>query len=1194
MPTKLSLIKDQTTPDNFWNTYEGNPYGDEALSKIKDSIGDLEIPVTSIPSPFAQLHLVETAFSSVNEEYKKTKERQVLNGKTTYHKLISDCLDIFELLYLYDEIKLSGKLRITTWDSSKILALKESYKPGLRTFADVLQLFINNYNKESKFVSNDIQNPFNVFTIILLNNRVIGGTSPLSGFFTTGNQINEPVKNLDGRIFFSEKLPLYKRNKGFQKFLNLCFESQPKIIHAFSNLHEYIELNRELIVDPELRSYINLIKAGENLTDINNYDILYIDGNSIDILPGVQYRYKKIEPEVQLAEIRNSDYVIRSSRWLSNPPLALKKGLKNKHWKYLRTHLSEDIEIPDLVQKRFEERTIPGFDTITYPFIIRNDLLSKYIIELDYNINGDKFWIGENDKQVDNVLLPVKPDYFKFFTLEDLKRDIKIERLDSGAIVVTLTLPIKADNGKGYLKFERTYNRINPENVDDEDKGAIIPAKIYMGIYPFFKVNDNRYNDFYKILLYYHPEIRVNCSLYKDNFNNNSNIVSITDTTVRTRAEEGLDIISKYLEISKDSNELDKDITFDFLGINIGVNNIEAEGLIIPQMGEPINLVDAPSSIAFDIGTSNTYIALSLTGQPEKLLTYRDVDTGEGIHFVMLHKPEKTTEDIKGSDQFDLNSKVGMAFRPLLLNEFMPSLIGDKSQYDFPIRSVINQDNDADANHETNIRVLSNINIPFAFGKEKMRKTFDNAFSNLKWGISDPNNSAARNRLRTFIQQLVIMGRNRILSEGKNPKYTNVLWFKPLSMASAQITTLNNFWVEFYVKYFSKKEGAVEHLSSITESWAPFYSHQKKFGAGRSYLNIDIGGGTSDILLFRDNRPVLTASFRFAGNSLFDEGLHFDDLENKGGNLKDNGFVTKYSDIMEKMFNSAHDSNKMNILEYIKDSSELSSEDLIGFFFTIKEFSERLKIDSDFLLLFLLHNAAIFYHSAQIVKIMGEESSPNYIGLSGNGARLLEISNKSKDLNRPKGMAYLVNGIYKYVFNLEESPKIELQILTNPKESTSIGGIIGLSQIIKNPTADIDNFYIPFGDEHTLIRDDDYKTKKRFKYKNLRQDQSKTLQQVTDNYVKFINFFFEQLWYECDLPKNFGVDKSFNTEKLKKYLTDEININNILRSVVNYKLDVEREQLLNETMFFYPLRAYLYHFSKILSTESQIVKFKGH
>ena len=65
----------------------------------KDNIGKIEVPVTSIPSPFAQLHLFETAFEFINKEYRATQDVSVFTGKTTYHKYISQCLDIFEMLF---------------------------------------------------------------------------------------------------------------------------------------------------------------------------------------------------------------------------------------------------------------------------------------------------------------------------------------------------------------------------------------------------------------------------------------------------------------------------------------------------------------------------------------------------------------------------------------------------------------------------------------------------------------------------------------------------------------------------------------------------------------------------------------------------------------------------------------------------------------------------------------------------------------------------------------------------------------------------------------------------------------------------------------------------------------------------------------------------------------------------------------
>jgi len=1191
MPFKFSLVKDQLAPECYWNPYESNPYNDDALEKIKETIGDYEIPVTSIPSPFAQLHLFETAFNSIIEKYKVTNDPSVFKGNTTYHRLISECLDVYEMLFLYDTLKLAGKIKITTWDfQSRINSLKESSRDGIRTFGDVLQLYIKTYNSENRYTENGIKDPFYSFTIILYNNEALAGTSPITGFFTTGNRINVSIRTHDDRKLFKTRTPLFERDPDFQVFINMFFQSNPKAIHAFPSVYNYVKTCRNL-AEKELSKRLREISVSESTDMSSDYTILYIDNNSIDILPDVRYYFRKRDEQNEQEILLQSDYRIISSRAQDFPPLALLPGLKNKNWNYIETPLSDEIVIPNEDLRPMSNRTLPGHDTIQYPYLLRNDLLSKHLIKLDYDINEDKFWSGGSQSESKNLLLPIKPDYFRYFTLDDLKQNLTITKLDYG-VVVKLKMPVQADGGLGYINFERTYIDMKPEFVDDENKGAIIPVKLYMGIYPFFKVKDKAYNDYYKVVLYNFPDIKIECSFYRDDPIQDLQDVHLFDKIVRTRPEEGLGVVSTYLEISKGLDEIDKDITFDIISINVTQDQLRTEGLIIPLMEKDIELSQSESKIAFDIGTSNTYTAIQIAGSIQKLNNYKKKESGLELHQVMLHKPVLEEPTFKGSDQYDLNSLTGGYFRPTFLNEFMPSLIGDESQYNMPIRTVINQDNDTNPAHVDDVKVLSNINIPFAFGKEGMRKDYDKAFSNLKWGIADPANQANRNRLRAFIEQLVIMGRNKIISEGYSPKFTNVIWFKPLSMATAQESTFTGLWQEYYTKYFSKETEGSGRLTNITESWAPFYSYPLAFGAGESFLNIDIGGGTSDILVFKDNQPVITASLRFAGNHLFDNGLNF--TQSKASSLqKDNGFVTKYTRIMEKIFADKSDEESQKIIGYFNESTELNSEDLIQHFFTIPEFSEQLRLDKDFKLLFLLHNISIFYHSAQIIKNSDAVVIPNTIGLSGNGARLLEITNMDKDLNHPKGFVSIVNHLFKHIFELEESPDIHLRMIPNPKEATSVGGIQGLDRIRLNEYADIKNFCIPLGDSSTLIMNEDYNAKKQYRFSDMKNEDNVSLTKVAENYIDFINYFFDRLWYECDLPNNFGVDKSFNPKKLTDYFTNNSRIKAVLRSAVVYKIEIESEPMLNETLFFYPLRGFLYEFSQELANESAIVKYKG-
>ncbi len=72
------------------------------------------------------------------------------------------------------------------------------------------------------------------------------------------------------------------------------------------------------------------------------------------------------------------------------------------------------------------------------------------------------------------------------------------------------------------------------------------------------------------------------------------------------------------------------------------------------------------------------------------------------------------------------------------------SLVGDQSAYTLPMRTIINQDNDTNANHESNVKVLSNVNIPFV----------NQANVNIAWqeasrlvNLSDPQASAVVQRV---------------------------------------------------------------------------------------------------------------------------------------------------------------------------------------------------------------------------------------------------------------------------------------------------------------------------------------------------------------------------------------------------------------------------------------------------------------
>ncbi|WP_040248044.1 hypothetical protein [Psychroserpens mesophilus] len=1185
MPYKLSLIREQQINDHGWNQYDGNPYNANTIKEITDNIGKMEVPVTSIPSPFAQMHLFETSFEFINKAFEESnKDKTSLEGKTTYHKNVSRCLDIFEMLFRFETLKLKDRISVKIWHVDELKKVAKDHNLGIKTFAETLQIFIGNYNSDKRFKNQGILNAFSDFTLIYLNNVIIAGTSPYTGFFTIGEALPQTILNEDNRAFFSNNLPLYKRKGDFQKYMNVLFFKEPNLVESFKEVYAYMQHSNKISEISGLRHFVgslssedqNQLTQGYTILEVSNTEITFLNGK----VPFLCEKYNKQEDEIIA---KNSDYVIVTSKQLRRPPLALSiNGVKSR-WNYLDGN-SFPKDGKTTSTKIIEKRKLPQ-SVIEYPWINRNDFLSKHLIQLDYNVNTSKFWLPGGE--VKNIILPIATAYFDYFTIDDLKKHITVEKLNLGAIVVTLKIPIKADNGRGTIKFERIYDYVVPETIDNDENGAVIKSSLAFGIYPFFKVSDPVFNDRYKALSYHMKGEEINYNFLRELITEpNTTKVEATEIS-RTRKDENYPSVSNYLDISsiKYNSQgevtycIDKDITFDLVSVAVTNldKNISLHGILLPLMGEQIQLSDGTSSIAFDIGTSNSFVAFKTVNTVENLSTYKGKGTTINPDFVLLNEVSKDGEQYK---KYDLN-KIKPIYGAVQDAEFLPSVIGDESPFKFPIRSIINIDNDTKPEQPGNINILSNANIPFAFGHSSLRYEYDFTHSNIKWGVTDSNNNSAQNKLHGFIEQLAWMGRNKLLSEGYNPRATNVIWFKPLSMSTNQMTVFNSIWQELFATYYSKSEN-YKNLVSVTESWAPYYSYPNDFGSGKVFMNLDIGGGTTDLIVFENEKPTLTTSFRFAGNSLF---------ESRNSNKPfDNGFVTRYETAMLKYF--GEDLKKKETVKYIKNSNGLQSTDLLSYFFNYKEFGKKLAMDSEFKLLFLIHNSAIFYHSCQMLKMIYCKDLPTYIGLSGNGAKLMEVTNGTSDLNRRNGISKLGSLILKQVFSLDKLHQIEIQILKNPKESTAIGGIDGLKNIKDKSEADIENYYISVGTENDLIKNNDAIQKQAFKYVNFLQEENSTIDNVTDNVVGFFTYFFEKLWFEADFVQNFGVDKAYNTNKLKNFFTDRTKISDTIRQTVHHKVNIEKETPLNDTLFFEAIKAYLYAFSKYIVTD-KINQYKG-
>ena len=102
------------------------PYGTTAIDQILDpDASTAKKEITSIPSPFARMDLIKNAFAYVN----RTKD---IHGKTIFHKMVSDTLDVAQIFFQYERFK--SKVDIIVWDKSqKLNELKQSSDSALKT-----------------------------------------------------------------------------------------------------------------------------------------------------------------------------------------------------------------------------------------------------------------------------------------------------------------------------------------------------------------------------------------------------------------------------------------------------------------------------------------------------------------------------------------------------------------------------------------------------------------------------------------------------------------------------------------------------------------------------------------------------------------------------------------------------------------------------------------------------------------------------------------------------------------------------------------------------------------------------------------------------------------------------------------------------------------------------------------------------
>lgn len=1110
-------------------------YDTNRVPHITDTVGSgiaLSKMGTSIPTPFARIFLFKTAFEMVNGS------ADGADDNSAYGKLVSECLDFLEFIYLYGDA-----IELKTWNvNDNITALKNSPSKGHKILGKSLENFALNLGVKDIY-------------LIYYNGVLVGGTSPFTIVYTSPNwQRVKSITNacgLAGNQLFPDysqpnavATPLHRRDLGFRTMLTryyVAFRNVPGM--RDTSFFKYIYRNQQMY-DEEMRRYFADI-TGEAPYDVamfrNDYACVKANMTEIDILGmgGASTLFLATTPPEPTQDTTISeDYKIAATvdNGNVNRPLVLFEGGITGATYVARKPLPNGVDIVRNPDEQLDSRILPGGQNIKYPYLTDTDFLQEKIIKVGYKVDTDNFMtFGIQTASDGDYLLPLRKEIFEYFKPSDFVDDsvhglsIKLEELDKETVKVHLTIPVQF-KGRPYIELVHTYYK------DDIVELKNYPNVFSIGVFPSYRILGNAVPNIYSVLvLDAKKQVTTRYYALKD-----GKVEVVADVVSKSRLTNG----GRYDELKQ---------TFDICEVETN----GAKALLLPNFKE-ITPADGGGDtvVGIDFGTTNTYICFSTDGggDPKSLEITRD-----DMQVLMLNKINLD----KGNFGDDYRNSMYMMspYITSLDREFVPLLLGNQSNVAYPFRTVTCETFDSQNGFDkiADPQLFADINIGFNFLKELVDLPKEKYNTNIKWDIEEGNTdeplTVKQNRVRAFCYQNAWMIKNKLmLLEAPRTSFTVFITF-PYTMKRTVRNEIAAYWEEAFDKIMGR--GNVE-IERVTESIAPYYSMISNDGNFTdNALNIDIGGGTTD-MLFADveNKKFFYTSSKFAGDDIWGDGKHL-----VNNNQKDNGFVKDFETKLASHSLLVSDDRSKGYEQY--KSLVKKSADLMSYIFRYEDefkYTGYIRQSKDKLMPVLcVHLGAILYHVAQVLTER-HITIPSTITFSGMGAKYIHIlSNNESDVQDIVKvlLSAFMESLSGDKCKMPKNFKVRFQ--NNAKEVTAQGAML-LNHISLQEIRDYDKEPLcVFGIDKEIS--DELKYEDVPKYKN----------DVLKSYDKFLDAFVRDRKITRFFKDEFGI--IFNDNLVQKLENEASQSFDLMSRNAN-------SDYVSETMFFWPLKNGLYAASK--------------
>ncbi len=664
----------------------------------------------------------------------------------------------------------------------------------------------------------------------------------------------------------------------------------------------------------------------------------------------------------------------------------------------VKTDQNDNLVINGLALKSSDEVDIMSFFTdtmIRVPYRISNE-----------NFAGMKFQNDSKERDYD-YLLPFKPEVMTLFNGLNINADLHINK-DSVSVFLR-------HNGKEYQK-DYSVEPLRPS------EGRIIDLKrasinFNLGIFPNILSHKEQENNYFKILVVGADEDseahvfnidEIKLSFFKKN---GSKFDLIKEVSPEDNAQFGVEpaVIRSQQKTDKEESgtkfyEL-FNTTFNVMEVKV----LKDTGLLIPKW-QKSRATNETFTYAIDLGTSNTFISRcknDANGQP---------DLSKKPELFKMDRPMVSfMHEVPEDSQYSYTRRIEDSIFPKAKNkiktEFVPALI-DGTDYKFPIRTALCGIHDKSKEP----KLFDNHNIAF-FYEKIMANDDQDVMTDIKWDKDE-------DMLRVFVRELLLIIKCDILQRDGDLDRTNLVWFSPLSFMGQTRAIYQRIWTTEPSEILFIQPGQIRRFS---ESEAPYYYYKKMdyIVDSDAVTVIDIGGGSTDFVYFKDNQPQVANSVHFGCDVLWENGfIAF-------ANAKENGIYRKYADNLR--FTTRQDLEDLN--ECFKNVDSMKTKDIINFWLSNDRYCNITKLlSNDFKPVFIFHLTAILFYMASMYKENGLDA-PRTIVFSGNGSRYIDnfISSEHTVLKK------IIDMVFEHVF--EGTHDVYIKLPDERKESTCYGGL---------------------------------------------------------------------------------------------------------------------------------------------------------